>query len=46
MELKELLEHFNNGDTIGEDFSVIEQMRFYSRQAQKITMKINTEVGS
>ena len=42
MELKELLEHFNNGDTIGEDFSVIEQMRFYSRQAQKITMEINT----
>ena len=44
MELQELLEHFNNGDTIGEDFSVIEQMRYYSREAQKITMEINTKV--
>ena len=43
MELKELLEHFNNGDTLGEDFEVIELMRFYSRQAQKITMQINTQ---
>lgn len=41
MELNELLEHFNNGDTLGEDFSVIETMRYYSRQAQKITMEIN-----
>ena len=44
MELQELLEHFNNGDTIGEDFSVIEQMRYYSREAQTITMEINTKV--
>ena len=44
MELNELLRHFNNGDTIGEDFAVIEQMRFYSREAQKITMEINTKV--
>jgi len=44
MELQELLEHFNNGDTIGEDFAVIEQMRYYSREAQKITMEINTKV--
>ncbi len=43
MELKELLEHFNNGDTLGEDFEVIQLMRFYSRQAQKITMQINTQ---
>ncbi len=43
MELKELLEHFNNGDTLGEDFEVIELMRYYSRQAQKITMQINTQ---
>lgn len=43
MELKELLEHFNNGDTVGEDFEVIELMRYYSRQAQKITMEINTK---
>ena len=41
MELNELLEHFNNGDTLGEDFAVIETMRYYSRQAQKITMEIN-----
>ena len=43
MELKELLEHFNNGDTLGEDFEVIELMRYYSRQAQKITMQTNTQ---
>ena len=44
MELKELLTHFNNGDTIGEDFEVIELMRYYSREAQRITMEINTKV--
>ena len=43
MDLKELLEHFNNGDTLGEDFEVIELMRYYSRQAQKITIEINTK---
>ena len=43
MDLKELLEHLNNGETIGEDWAVIEQMRFYSREAQKITMEINTK---
>ena len=43
MELKELLEHFNNGDTIGEDWNVIERMRYYSREAQKITMEINAK---
>ncbi len=42
MDLKELLQHFNNGDTVGEDWEVIELMRYYSRQAQKITMEINT----
>ena len=42
MELKELLKHFNNGDTVGEDWDVIELMRYYSREAQKITMEINT----
>ena len=41
MELTELLQHFNNGDTVGEDWEVIELMRFYSREAQKITMEIN-----
>ena len=43
MDLKELLEHFNNGDTLGEDFEVIELMRKYSRDAQKLTLKINNE---
>ena len=42
MDLKELLRHFDRGDTLGEDPAVIELMRFYSRQAQKITMEINT----
>lgn len=42
MDLRELLEHFNNGDVLGEDPAVIELMRFYSREAQKITMEINT----
>ena len=42
MELQELLQHFNNGDTLGEDPAVIQQMRYCSRQAQKITMEINT----
>ena len=43
MELTELLEHFNHGDTLGEDPEVIELMRYYSREAQKITMQINTK---
>lgn len=42
MTLKELLTHFNNGDTLGEDPEVIQLMRYYSREAQKITMEINT----
>jgi len=41
MTLEELLQHFNHGDTLGEDFEVIELMRYYSREAQKITMEIN-----
>ena len=43
MELKELLEHFRNGDTLGEDFEVIELMRYYCREAQKIMLEINTK---
>ena len=43
MKLQELLEHFNNGETLGENPAMIELMRFYSRQAQKITMEINTK---
>ena len=42
MKLEELLEHFNNGETMGEDPEIIQLMRYYSRQAQKITMEINT----
>lgn len=42
MTLEELLGHFNNGDTVGEDPEVIQLMRYYSREAQKITMEINT----
>ena len=43
MELKELLEYFKNSDTIGEDQEALDVMRCYSRQAQKITMTINTQ---
>ena len=43
MDLEELLYHFNTGDTLGEDPRVIQLMRYYSRQAQKITMEINTK---
>lgn len=42
MTLEELLRHFNNGDTLGEDPEVIQLMRYYSREAQRITMEINT----
>ena len=42
MELKELLDYFRENDTIGENPEAIQLMRFYSREAQKITMKINT----
>ena len=42
MELNELIEHFNNGDTVGEDTEVLALMRHYAREAQKITMEMNT----
>ena len=42
MMLEELLQHFNNGDTLGEDPDVIQLMRYYCREAQKIMMEINT----
>ena len=42
MELKDLLEYFRTSDTIGESAEAIELMRLYSREAQKITMEINT----
>ena len=43
MTLNELLNYFNTEDTIGESWEAIELMRFYSREAQKITMEINTK---
>lgn len=43
MELNELLEHFNNGDVLGDDPEVLQLMRHYAREAQKITMEINTK---
>lgn len=43
MSLEELLEHFNNGETLGTNREYIEQMRYYSRESQKLTMEINTK---
>ena len=42
MNLQELLAYFNESDTIGENKEAVDMMRECSRQAQKITMKINT----
>lgn len=42
MDLQELLEYFASNDTLGEDMEMIQTMRYYSREAQKITMEINT----
>ena len=43
MKLNELLTYFKENDTIGENKEAVELMRYYSRQAQKITMEINTK---
>ena len=43
MTLQELLTYFTESDTIGEDKEAVDMMRHYSREAQKITMKINTQ---
>ena len=43
MELKELLDYFNTSETIGEDPEKIALMRAYCREAQKITLEINTK---
>ena len=43
MELEELLKSFEIGDAIGKNPEMIASMRHYSREAQKITMKINNE---
>ena len=43
MTLQELLTYFTESDTIGENKEAVDMMRHYSREAQKITMKINTQ---
>ena len=43
MELKELLEYFATSETLGENPETIETMRKYSREAQKLTMELNTK---
>ena len=42
MNLEQLLKYFQENDTIGESPEAVDLMRFYAREAQKITMKINT----
>ena len=42
MELQELLTYFSESDTIGENREAVELMRVFSREAQKITMEIDT----
>ena len=42
MSLQELLDYFSQSDTIGENKEAIDAMRHYTREAQMITMKINT----
>ena len=43
MTLQELLNYFSTSDTIGENPEAVDMMRALSREAQKITMKINTQ---
>ena len=43
MTLQELLEYFSHSETIGEHKEAVDMMRHFSREAQKITMKINTQ---
>ena len=43
MELNELLEYFATAETLGEDQTAIETMRQYSREAQKLTVELNTK---
>lgn len=42
MTLAEVLEYFSTAETIGENKEAVDLMRSYSREAQKITMQINT----
>ena len=39
--LQDMLDYFNESDIIGENKEAVDMMRHYSREAQKITMKIN-----
>lgn len=41
LELKELLEIFNNGKTLTMDLEAAEACNYYSREAQKITCELN-----
>ena len=43
MDLRQLLECFAENDTLGEDPAAIETMRKYSREAQKLTMELNSQ---
>ena len=43
MTLQELLEYFSHSETIGENKEAVDMMRHFSREAQKITMRINTQ---
>lgn len=40
MNIEELLRALSNEEIIGEDPAVIDTMRYYSREAQKITMEV------
>ena len=39
MDLTELLKYFSESETIGENQEAVDMMRYYSREAQKLTMK-------
>ena len=43
MDLEQLINYFSENSSIGESPEAVDLMRFYSREAQKITMKINTQ---
>ena len=43
MTLEELRDYFCRADTIGENQDAVDRMRALSREAQKITMRINTQ---
>ena len=43
MTLEQLLQNFKSGNPVGRDPEVIQLMRYYSRQARKITVEINNK---